>query len=107
MLKGAVCIVYISVKHNSAIFLNVLELDRHSFQRSIEYTRIIDIVPGIEKVIGAFEFRELVHPELLSIGVEEIHESGVTWPRLSIQSLSFNVSHVNVLRVAFFPFGVL
>ena len=53
----------------------MLELHWHSLEWSVEDAWIVHIVPGIEETVCAFKHGKSLSPELLSVSVEEVHES--------------------------------
>ena len=74
MLQSTISIVYISMEDDCSILKLMSELDWHGFLWSIENTWIIDIIPGVEKMVSPIELWEQRSPELLRILIQEIHE---------------------------------
>lgn len=82
---------------------NVLELDRHGLDWSIEDARVVHIVPSIEQIVSAFEFLKLLLPKLPRVFIQKVNERRIAWPCLHKQSLVFFIAHENVLGVVFIP----
>ena len=70
------------------IFVNMFKLDGHGLDRTIKHTWVVNIVPGVKELVSALKFLELVLPVLTRIFIQEVHESRVSRPGLSIESLS-------------------
>ena len=85
----------------------MLELHRHCFDRSIEYTWIIHIVPGVEVASRLIEILELFHPVLSSITIKEIHERRITRPSFSEKRFAIFISDKDILCITLFPIRCL
>ena len=85
----------------------MLKLHRHCFDRSIEYTRIVYIVPGVEVASCLIEILELLHPVFSSITIKEVHESRISWPCFSKERFAIFISDKDILCLAMSPISCL
>jgi len=53
VLQRPVRIVYITVEYDSSISPHVLHLDWHCFERPVEDSRIVNVIPGVELAVEA------------------------------------------------------
>ena len=85
----------------------MLELDRHSLDGTVKDAGVVDVVPGEEETVSAFELLELFLPEASSILVQEVHECRVTRPSFYERFFTFLVANKDILGISFFPLRIL